>query len=129
MYIKVWDRVTYINKPLNKICMDLIFNKGEVDRLEHFKHEILKVERIGENGWYTVYKKEEKKELLTEEEREFLKSYINFSQYNNLFILNTENILKVLCDSEVILEIIGEEKFKGLEYNKQYSISELGLEE
>lgn len=71
--IQVGDRVTFKNR-----LEIIIYANNMKDGWK--KEEIIKVERIGQNDWYIV---EEKKELLTDEEREFLKEVIkdvyNFS--------------------------------------------------
>lgn len=51
------------DKCREKIVMT---NKNDIDFVKFDDKTIIKIERIGSNGWYTVYEKE--KELLTEEE-------------------------------------------------------------
>ena len=125
--IQVGDRVIYryVNEEEQKqeriaVNMDEIFWLGNTDK------EILKIERIGSNGWYTVY---EKKDLLTDEEREFLKAFKNISR---------QEIEGVEIDSDKVLTIhrernytsyIPTNKFKNLKKDKWYTLKELGLEE
>lgn len=83
--IQVGDRVTYIETQViigkykgygfgfdtkevkNKTTEIVINNNKEFKR-------VLKVERIGTNGWYTVYEK--KADILDKKEKEYLKSVI-----------------------------------------------------
>lgn len=131
MDIQVGDRVTYESINNNKKITEIV-NNDNIDigwferNLKNIHIEILKIERIGENGWYTVY---EEKELLTDEEREFLNAFKNISR---------QEIEGVEIDSDKVLEIhrelnctnyIPTNKFKNLEVNKYYTLKELGLEE
>lgn len=60
--VEVGDRVTYKDGYVGIVLDNEEINYQTVVR----DREIIKVERIGQNGWEVV---EEKKELLTEEER------------------------------------------------------------
>ncbi len=91
--------------------------------------EILKIERIGSNGWYTVYEKE----LLTEEERELLKvmiknlcadiGYIKKSDEKVILIKNNGIEIAQIVIKDIILG------FKNLVKNKEYTLSELRIGE
>ena len=81
--IQVGDRITYIQ--IKQIISPRSFYdfkteevKNKVTRIvtdsnKEFK-EVLKIERIGTNGWYTVYEKET--EILDEKEKEYLNNLI-----------------------------------------------------
>lgn len=92
---------------------------------------VLKIERIGSNGWYTVY--EAKEDLLTEEEKEFLKLYVKMSKLKitNIVKEDENNQCKlVLYEHSIgICTYYKENYFKSLELNKTYTLQELGLEE
>ena len=92
MDIQVGDKVTYRYESEENIRMSIITDTNELRDYKHMSLkkgkidsiDILKIERIGEKGWYTVYEAE--KELLTEEEREYLKLRLKFSRYENSYI-------------------------------------------
>lgn len=134
MDIQIGDKVTY--KIDNKVITTLIMNNLAniefiLDNDEH-NIEILKIERP---KYETI---EEKKELLTEEEKEFLKQALKFGNYKN----GTENgIIKYItkigyslclnfsphhCNSIYIDKNL---YFKNLVEDEEYTLSELGLEE
>lgn len=117
--IEVGDRVTYID-----YSRAIIVDRTDLEVIN--SNEILKIERIGQNGWYTVYEKE--KELLTEEERKFLKDIIKY--YDITHILCCENSMDLHNENLVVacLDYPKNLKFKNI-HGKRYSISELGLYE
>ena len=121
--IEVGDRVTYGEKGQYQV----LITNNEQDFCDEV--EIKKIERIGQNGWYTVYEKE--KELLTEEEREFLKDIIKY--YKNIYYLSFDksNIFVREKSGRCVLAIDKPNNmfFESIENNKDYEISELGLEE
>ena len=134
--IQVGDRVTFKNR-----LEIIIYANNMKDGWK--KEEIIKVERIGQNGWYIVYIVEEKKELLTDEERKFLQGFVDTWKIKNVKI---KSIWKFLCNNganEYISFVFDDEdieymnlpqfyrnnNFKGMTFNKQYTLSELGLEE
>ncbi len=126
MEIEVGDRVTYKSFGNTKIAI-MINN----DFLTMHNIEILKVERIGSNGWYTVYEKEEKKELLTEEERKYL-SYLVSALVLKPEILHKSNgflYLKRKGGKTGACIVINDIKFKfdNLKEYKEYTLLELGL--
>ena len=123
MDIQVGDRVTYIDKKGHKCILIVLEDKGELsDGKDSFIGEILKIERPK----YEII--EEKKELLTEEEKEFLKQYIKI---NNARV----DFIKLDCNFDLRIETtnyvnyIKTNKFQGLEINRNYNLKELGLEE
>ena len=142
--IQVGDRVTYeiLDKPdrlrfdrgriINEIITnDYIGLSGTYKIKEHLRNkdiEILKIERIGEKGWYTVY---EKKELLTDEEREFLKNIIKY--YDGISRIETtlssisfeNDNFHIIC----IIDYPKKLKFENIKKNEYYTLKELGLEE
>ena len=135
--IEVGDRVTYryLNTEDKQEFVSII---GSIEELESYKRmieskteissiEILKIERPK----YEVV--EEKKELLTEEEREFLKQYIKMSSLEITHIIKESNIyetcvLKLTDDGTTCWAYFRENYFKGLEIDKEYDLSELSLE-
>ena len=126
--IQVGDRITY--KSLGKIFTELInssTNLRDIEwDIEDGDSEILKIERIGENGWYTVY---EKKDLLTDEEKEFLRDIIKYYDDTakiefsaNIDLYN--NVGYIICALDYPKKL----KFENIEENKWYTLNELGLE-
>lgn len=123
--IQVGDRVTYKGYGESKIVMMI---SNEFFTMNNT--EIQKIERIGSNGWYTVYEKEEKKDLLTADEKAILinlkkiTSEIYYIQRigNDLFFLDKN-------DSKNIAKILNTKMFKGLNPCNKYTLEELGLED
>lgn len=126
MDIQVGDRVTYKNKDRNTIAVETATSDYDITVLSREHIEILKIER----PTYEVI--EEKKELLTEEEKEFLKSYIKFIRLENeiKYIEKTKNGIIVLWFSNsgnYKFEIDRYENFIGIQTDKRYTLKELGL--
>lgn len=128
--MQIGDRVTYKDDE-NTITCRLIKSNFELEYLEsninEEKIEILKIER-------PKYEKiEEKKELLTEEEREFLKQYIKIIENLNngkvIEILRTETRIRVYLKTELDYCIEVGPKFSNMKIDTSYNLSELGLEE
>lgn len=132
MEIEVGDRVT--TKQDNKSYVEIIIGENDAERIiESIQKNRLEIIKIERPNWSVV---EEKKELLTEEEREFLKLVLKF--------INTEIkcITKKLKYNEIELIFSEEEDgsgegywyyiknsyFKDLE-ERGYTLKELGLEE
>ena len=133
MDIQVGDRIAY--KYLfdnNKIYSFIIRNTANLKDYERMKEnnriEILKIERPK----YEVV--EEKKELLTEEEREFLRLYIKlnitFQKEKINYIYLTKDYLHFNYGKNYDYEIeICNGMFLNLKREKNiYALSELGLE-
>ncbi len=134
MDIQVGDLVTYKNSMGN---IRQVVIKDEEQKIKYINNvdtykNILKIERPK----YEVV--EEKKELLTEEEREFLRQILKFGNYGS----NTENgIIKYIIKDGYYIELHYEDwayntiyidknlYFRNLERNKTYTLKELGLEE
>lgn len=128
--IQVGDRLTY--KSIGKIFIELIKSSRDLKEIlfeiENKDTEILKIERIGENGWYTVY---EKKDLLTDEEREFLKNIIKY--YDGISRIETtlssisfeNDNFHIIC----IIDYPKKLKFENIKKNEYYTLKDLGLEE
>ena len=129
MDIQIGDKVTI--DCMGDVKTIIITTEQEIKQIKEnvaiFTNKILKIERPK----YEVV--EEKKELLTEEEREFLKLYIKIIKS-----LNNGQIISIRKQSSwIILGLktgleyqadIGS-KFKNMEDCKKYNFSELGLEE
>ena len=104
--------------------------KSDTETALEDNKEVLKIERIGSNGWYIVYEKEEKKGLLTEDEQEFLKKIIE--SYNQMFKTRIYKIhyysskKAILMDEnkEYEIEIEG---FKKLDIGTYRTLSELRI--
>ena len=114
MDIQVGDRITYryINSSDKKELIRVLTDELEIktyiantnkEKTEGFAIEILKIERPS----YEVV--EEKKELLTYEEREFLKSVIEISNYeigiikrlpNQIIFKNCNETISTVCTSK-----------------------------
>lgn len=128
--IEAGDRVTYKYKGESDIFTRIITINSDAEITLKDDKEILKIERIGSNGWDTVYEKE--KDLLTEEERKFLNSYIKFSDYYISFISKQNHTILFynFDDYDAIGTMdINNCYFLRLEKNKKYALSELGLYE
>ena len=135
MDIKVGDLVTY--KSSGEIRIASIIDDKDIDNIqEDIKNkniEILKIER----PHYEVV--EEKKELLTKEEKEFLKQVLKFMDIKILYI----SIDKQVVSNRKKIHFSQNEDGSGLGYwyyiknsyfnrledNKVYTLQELGLEE
>ncbi len=156
--IEVGDRITYIETRIviDRNRMGDVFTtfalktkkvKNKVTKIVtnsdmEFK-EVLKIERIGQKGWYTVYKKES--EILDEKEKEYLSTIIkpfknrveyiikeNVNQVN-CFISNSkqfEHIVIQITDSDFIFLPTFKKNtmYKKMETNKAYTLKKLGLE-
>ena len=125
MTYKFGDRVTF--KTENQI---LVTDKKTFD-----KDIIKRIERIGSNGWETIWK--ENKNLLTEEEKEFLRQALKFGNYGST---TGNGTIKFICKSGYYIYMYYDEwasntiyidknlYFKSLEEDKKYILKELGLE-
>lgn len=131
MDIQVGDLITYINSndSLGMRYKSIMINSDRLidykNKLENKEIEIIKIER----PVYEVI--EEKKELLTEEEKEFLKSYIkiikslnngkieHIARYGVMIVVHLKTKLNYDAD-------IGP-RFKGMIENKTYTLEELGI--
>ena len=123
MDIQVGDRVTYRNIYENEVYIRIVVDECEISKLNKDCREILKIER----PHYEVV--EEKKELLTEEEKEFLK---NVCKYYDVTEIRLNNIdIKIINDGHIVscLDYPDNMKFENLERGKRYTLEELGLEE
>ena len=93
--LQVGDRATYRYKcEKNTEQRRIAVSMDEIFWLKNTDKEILKIERIGSNGWYTVY---EKKDLLTDEERAFFKYYTKY-----LKLQEKEEMIRVRKESSEI---------------------------
>ncbi len=132
MDIQVGDRVTYksLNEPNYQKREKIVINEDEIIKiLECVKDEQIEIFKL-ERPKYEVL--EEHKELLTEEEKEFLKSYIKFIRLENEieYIEKTKNGIIVLWFSNsgnYKFEIDRYENFIGIQTDKRYTLKELGL--
>ena len=142
--IQVGDRITYIQ--IKQIISPRSFYdfkteevKNKVTRIvtdsnKEFK-EVLKIERIGTNGWYTVYEKET--EILDEKEKEYLNNlikpfknevkYITKNAFNdNSYFINISchSITNNFC----LPNFKKDKMYKNMELEKRYTLKELGME-
>lgn len=123
MDIQAGDKVTYEVERIK--YTEIISNRGLAEKLNSDpRYEILKIER----PVYNVI--EEKKELLTEEEKKFLKGYIKFANYVPNQISKDNRTHKILFYVDEYLRDNYEfyKAFENLESNKIYTLKELGLE-
>lgn len=134
MKIEVGDRITYKYKNYNAKYEEIVTSEIVKEAFFSRKNkdiEILKIE-------HPNYGIEEKKELLTEEEREFLKECIKFINIE----INSINVIKIGSASREIhfnknkdgsglgyWYYIKDNYFKNLELGKIYTLKEVGLEE
>lgn len=120
MKIEVGDRVTRKSG-----FVELVLDNHEIEH-ELLPDDIVKVERIGQNGWEVV---EEKKELLTEEEREFLKFFVKYYYgvenfiFNNTYILIKNLNRSCICNTDYPKNM----KFEGVETEREYTPKELRI--
>ena len=125
MDIQVGDRVywKYINEEENFIYINIVTSISDKDCINQGDRIILKIER----PHYEVI--EEKKELLTEEEKEFLKDMCKY--YNIIKIYFCEDSID-FYDNDCIVncpDYPHNIKFKNVEKHRYYTLEELGLEE
>ncbi len=128
MDIQVGDKVIFEDGTVK-----LIYDEDRLFEINQYinggGNQILKIERPK----YEVV--EEKKELLTEEEKEFLKQYIIFSGEDTfvkyIIIYRSNNICFLNEAHQEInrFKIYGDKYFNKLVFDKQYTLKELGLEE
>jgi len=127
MDIQVGDRVTYKSIRTGEI-RTLIIDGTALEKDMNAKDskqffEILKIERPK----YEVI--EEKKELLTEEEKEFLKCYMKLTTLKFNYIVKDSDYLYLNIDgtlSKIKIEL-NDFCFKNLKVDVEYKIEELGL--
>ena len=135
--IQVGDKITYKHKAMEVENTEIVYELGRISTLlfeiKEGNMEILKIERPK----YEVV--EENKELLIEEEKEFLKQVLRFIDIKILSI----NIYKQEISNKKEIHFnqnedgsglgywyyIKNSYFNGLEINKVYTLKELGLEE
>lgn len=144
--IEVGDRITFIQTTLelgryrglgcgfatkevkNKVVEIVTSGNRE------FK-EVLKIERIGTNGWYTVYEKEE--EILDKKEKKYLKAVIKPFRKNIKYIVkirhsfDTREYLRIIledCNTGALPDFEPGTMYKNMKNGKEYSLKELGLE-
>lgn len=132
MNIQVGDRVTYkyLNTEDKRECIAVI---QDIVELEDYKRmienkselcsiEILKIERP---KWEVV---EEKKELLTEEEREFLKFFIKHFEVESFRFNDNDIDVKSFEDTYICCPDYPKNmKFEGVEKYKKYDLKELRI--
>ena len=128
MDIRVGDLVTYKNS-IGNIRQVVIKDEEQkikfINNVNTYKN-ILKIERPK----YEVV--EEKKELLTEEEKEFLRMIYKF-RLDGIKIIEKQidedgERLKIKGNLDFIANYIPTKEFKGLDFEKEYTLKELGLE-
>ena len=121
MDIQVGYRVYWRYTDDKAIHISIITSENDLAYINQEDKIILKIERPK----YEVV--EEKKELLTEEEKAFLKIFIKIKKDEILAIKRNENDLEITgkeWDNSILTD-----EFKGLEMHKLYTLKELGLEE
>ena len=133
MKIEVGDKLTGKWLDNNQIIEEMAVSNDFLQKLykniENNKVEILKIERP---NWEVV---EEKKELLTEEEREFLKLALKYVNKRAKYIF--KNIYGIYLTNEpldqdgtyrsIFIDYLSGKFFVGLEENKEYSLKELRI--
>lgn len=143
--IQVGDRVTHIKVSVEvgsyrgyglgfktKEVRDKVIEIVTKDN-EDYK-DVLKIERIGSNGWYTVYEK--KTEILDEKEKEYLKSVIKPFKDRIQHIIkikscsNQQFIRMYLNNNDIctLPNFLKNTMYKNMKIDKLYTLKELGLE-
>ena len=123
MEIRVGDLVTYKNSMGN---IRQVVIKDEEQKIKYINNvkNILKIERPK----YEVV--EEKRELLTEEEKEFLKYICKYYDVSTIQLGISSICFYTNTDYLIINAIIPEKlQFENIKENKEYTLKELGLEE
>ena len=121
MKIEVGDRATYKDGYVGIVLDNDEINYQTVVR----DREIIKVERIGQNGWEVV---EEKKELLTEEEREFLKFFVKYYEVESFRFNNDDIGVKKIEDTFIcFIDYPENMEFEGVEKYEPYTPKELRI--
>ena len=122
MNIRVGDRATY--KTFGETKIALIVDDEDIDNIqEDIKNKNIEILKIGRPQYEVV---EEKKELLTGEEREFLKLYMDFTHIITDAIYKKDGIINFIGYTTELALYKG---FNKLIENKHYTLKELGLEE
>lgn len=117
MDIQVGDRVTYKNGATK-----IITNDEYCEKVKEVYGEILKIERPK----YEVVEK--KKELLTEEEKEFLKNMIKYYKVSKIIFSGYD--VNIYEEEHIVNcpEYPDDLEFTNIIEEKKYTLSELGLE-
>lgn len=125
MEMRVGDRVTYKYEGGNNIFELIITSTSELIKFKNneVKAKVLKIERPN----YSVIEEKEKKELLTEEEREFLKNMVKW--YNITHIRFNNEDIDFLENSHIVccLDYPTKLDFNNIETYKNYTLSELRI--
>ena len=126
MDIQVGDRVTYksINEPDYQVRPKIIINEDDIIKIHScIKENQIKILKI-ERPKYEVV--EENKELLTKQEKEFLKLYMQFTNIITNTIYKKDGFINFIGYT---VELALYKGFDKLVENKLYTLKELGLEE
>lgn len=122
--IEVGDRVTYRRNDDGITRNACITTQANNLLLNPDEYEILKIERP---KWEVV---EEKKDLLTEEEREFLEFFTKHYKVGKIrFCEKYIDIISTINTCVTCPDYPENMKFEGVERWKNYTLKELGLEE
>ena len=129
MDIRVGDKITL--DCMGDVKTIIITTEQQIEQIKEnvttYTNKILKIERPK----YEVV--EEKKELLTEEEKEFLKQYIKIIKALKngeiITICRTEEDIKLKLSTSISYKIEAGPKFGNMKMNIDYTLQELGLEE
>ena len=131
MDLKIGDKITYEFQALKgeKVKNERIIN-DTADVNIYKNNELYKILKI-ERPKYEVV--EEKKELLTEEEKEFLKQYIKIIEnlHNGKVdkIIRKEEYIWVVLKTELYYKIEIGTIFGNMKLDNEYTLQDLGLEE
>ncbi len=129
MDIQVGDLITYINSndSLGMRYKSIMINSDRLidykNKLENKEIEIIKIER----PVYEVI--EEKKELLTEEEKEFLRQFIKFANFipNKICKEGKTNRILFYISNMIRDSFEYHGAFENLKDEKIYTLKELGV--
>ncbi len=132
--IEVGDRVTFIYE--NKKVTEIVGSSETMKEILKII-EVLKTEKIGANGWYTVYEKQS--DILDEKEKEYLSAVIKPFKNKVTSISKKEDytkkeyiritLFKKQYKEDINLPDFKTGKmYKNMEIDKKYTLKELGLE-
>lgn len=138
--IQVGDRVTY-EEAFGLMLQELITESNKAYYIKEF--EIIKIERIGQNGWYTVYEKQA--DILDEKEKEYLGNLLRPFKKDIKYIIKKKSFNGDITNLKRIyfLTIYMHESsknfslpyftdknmYKDMKIDRNYTLKELGLEE
>ncbi len=130
--IQVGDRVTFLYK--NEKMVEIAGSSKLINKAKE-NTETLKIERIGNQGWYTVYEKNKK--ILDEAEKEYFKNLIKPFKKDVVYIKKCKCISGKRYFISVIMNNFAcsftlpyfekNKMYIGMEAEKEYTLEELRI--